>query len=180
MSYVQDQKPATPQIVPEIRENTGAGPLAPAPESQPNTRAQAERIRPRTKLERAGFWVIVAAALGVLLLMLGVLLPPIIGGIISGFYIAVFVGLLTMLNLSQPAAWGNSVIGRRVFPVVQLPDKDILRLAWVNGLLVFGFGVIFSVVSYFLHPFLAGILVFGALIAAGLFYGRVRTVVIKP
>jgi hypothetical protein len=179
MDYTQNQKPVTPQAAPELRENTGAGPLAPAPGS-PTYSYDAKRLQVRSRLERVGYWVVVVAALALLLVLLGVFLPRFINGAILGFNIGLFVAVLTLLNLSRPAVWGNSVLGRKVFPVLQAPDKDIWRLAWVNAVLVFGFTFLFEVVASFVSFFFAGLIVFGALIALGIFYARTRSVIIKP
>ena len=63
---------------------------------------------------------------------------------------------------------------------MRAPDADIWRLSGVNGLLVFIFTFVFYVVASFVGPFFGGVLVFAALIAAAIFYNRVRSVVIKP
>jgi hypothetical protein len=72
------------------------------------------------------------------------------------------------------------VLGRKIFPVLTAPDREIWQLARVNGVLVFGFTFMFQVVASFVSVFLAGIIVFGALVALGVFYSRARTVIIKP
>jgi hypothetical protein len=134
----------------------------------------------RSRLERIGFWVIVAAAAALLLLLLGVILPPVLGGFITGAYMSLFVGGLTLLNLPRPSGWANTVLGRKVFPVLNAVDNDVWRLAGVNAGMAFVFAFSFSVVAHFLGSFLAGILVFGGLVAAGIFYNRARKVVIRP
>lgn len=179
MSYVREQKTATQQGAPDLRENTGAGPLNPIAEAQPYG-YRTRRVPARARLERIGFWIVVVAAIALLLVLSGVLLPKIIGGIMTGFYTGAFVGLLTLLNLTRPSAWGNSLLGRKVFPVFSAPDKDVIRLAGVNAFLVFFFMFVFSLAAAFIGPFFSGLIVFGLIAAAAVFYSRVRTVVIKP
>ncbi len=139
-------------------------------------------VRPRTALERIGFWVIAIAALVVLIVLAGVILPPLVGGLISATYISAFVAFLTLMNLKRPSGWANAVLGRRVFPV--LPpgqDSDVWRLAGVNAVLVFLFSFFYQVIAAtFIGPFLAGIIVFGGLVGLGIFYNRARKVVVKP
>jgi hypothetical protein len=179
MGYVRDQKTATQQAAPDLRENTGAGPLTPVGQSQAYG-YRTRRVSARGRLEKIGFWIVVVAALALLLLLAGFLLPPIIGGIVTGFYTGAFVGLLTLMNLSRPSAWGNSLLGRKVFPVLNAPDNDVWRLAGINALLVFTFVFVFSLVAHFINPFFSGLVVFGALVAAGVFYSRARKVIIRP
>jgi hypothetical protein len=179
MDYTQKQQQAAPQAPADIKENTGAGPLAPPPAGSTYSYA-AGRLSSRSRLERVGYWVLVVAAVALLLVLLKVFLPPFVSAAILGFNIGLFVALVTLLNLQRPSAWGNAVLGRKIFPVLTAPEKDIWRLAWVNAVLVFGFTFLFEVLASFVSVFLAGIIVFAALAALGVFYSRVRTVVIKP
>ena len=138
-------------------------------------------VKPRSAMERIGFWVIAVAALGVLLVLAGVILPPVVGGLISATFISGFVAFLTLMNLQKPSGWANAVLGRRVFPVLAAgQDSDIRRLALVNGVLVFLFSFLYSVMARILDPFFGGIVVFIILVALGIFYNRVRKVVIRP
>jgi hypothetical protein len=135
----------------------------------------------RLRLEKIGFWILVVAALGVILLLVGFLLPTLLGAASTGFFAGLFVSLLTLMNLPRAAGWGNSLLGRRVFPVIQAPDSDIIRLAGVNGVLVAIFTFIYrAIASTFVGPFFGGLIVFVALVAAAVFYNRVRSVVTKP
>src|SRR5436305_130801 len=109
MDYTQNQKQAAPQAPQDLRENTGAGPLAPAP-GGPAYSYDPRRVQFRSRIERVGYWVLVIAALALLLVLLGVFLPRFINGAILGFNIGLFVAVLTLLNLSRPAVWGNSVL----------------------------------------------------------------------
>ena len=182
MSFTREQNVGVKQSPPQVIEHEqSGGPLTNAngnrggaPYSRPRT------VPARSRLERVGFWVIVAAAAALLLLLLGVILPPVLGGFITGAYMGLFVGGLTLLNLPRPSGWANTVLGRKVFPVLNAVDNDVWRLAGVNAGMAFLFAFFFSVVAHFLGSFLAGILVFGGLIAAGIFYNRARKVVIRP
>jgi hypothetical protein len=72
-------------------------------------------------------------------------------------------------------------MGRKVFPVLRAPEGEILRLAGVNAALTFIFAFFFSVIATLLHStLLAGLIVFGGLIVAGVFYNRARKVIITP
>jgi hypothetical protein len=139
-------------------------------------------VRPRTKLEQIGFTVIVISAIVLLVVLAGFILPPLIGGIITATYVSAFVAFLTLLNLRTPSKWGNAVLGRRVFPVLSAgQDSDVWKLAGVNAVLVFCFTFFYQVLAATLvGPFLAGILVFGGLVGAGVFYNRARKVIVKP
>ena len=188
MSYSRETKVGVGPSPQRLNENLGGGPLV-APSETPQYQSQASaystaagQIKPRTKLERFGFWVIVVAALALILVLAGVILPPIVGGLITAFYVSAFVGFLTLMNLSKPSGWANAVLGRRVFPVLKPgQDSEVWRLAGVNAALVFVFTFFYQLIaSTFIGPFIAGLLVFGALVALGIFYNRVRRVVIKP
>jgi hypothetical protein len=179
MDYTQKQQPAAPQAPADIKENTGAGPLLPPAVSSAYNYATG-RAPLRSRLERVGYWVVVVAALALLLALLGVFLPRFVNGAILGFNIGLFVAILTLLNLPRPSVWGNAVLGRKVFPVLSAPEKEIWRLARVNAGLVFGFTFLFEVLATFVGFFFAGVIFFGALLALGIFFSRTRTVVIKP
>jgi hypothetical protein len=134
----------------------------------------------RSRLEKVGFWIIVAASIALLLVLLGIIVPPVLGGLIFGGFTATFVGTLTLMNLPRPSGWANTLLGRSVFPVISTTDSDIWRLAGVNAALVFVFTLMYSVVAHFLGAFFGGLIVFAILIAAGIFYNRARRVVIRP
>ncbi len=183
MSYVRNGEPATAQPPVEVKQTTGAGPLttaAPSPTPPYAPTAGALKTGMRSRIERIGYWIIVLAALGVVLLLLGVFLPRFVGAMITGFYAGLFVSVLTMMNLPRPAGWGNIVLGRKVFPVLRAPESDIWRLASVNGFLMFVFTFVFEMIASFVGGFFGGLIVFAALIAAAIFYNRVRSVIIKP
>ena len=142
----------------------------------------ASTVKPRSALERIGFWVMAIAALVMLVVLAGVILPPLVGGLISASYISTFVAFLTLMNLKRPSGWANAVLGRRVFPVLAAgQDSDVWRLAGVNAILVFLFSFFYQVIAAtFIGPLLAGLIVFGGMAALGIFYNRARKVVIKP
>ena len=179
MSIARDPRTATPQTPPELRETTGGGPIAPTGGGRFRSFFP-RRVAARSRLERVGFWVIVVAAIGVLLLLAGALIPKVMFGLIFGFYTGLFAGLLTLLNLSRSSAWGNAVLGRKIFPVLPASDREIMRLAAVNASLMFAFTFIFGVLAETIGPFLGGIVVFALLAGAAVFYSRARSVIIKP
>lgn len=177
MSFIKDRLVGTRQAPPVIDQNTG-GPLSVS--SDAASRNQVRHVPARSRMEKIGFWVVVVASIALLLVLMGVLLPPIFGGIATGIYTALFVGSLTLMNLSRPSGWANSLLGRRVFPVIRASEGEILRLSGVNAGLTFVFAFFFHIVASVLGSFLAGILVLGGLVAAGVFYNRARKVIIKP
>ncbi len=179
MSFLHDQKPATTQAPIEMSETTGAGPLVPQV-ATPVYSYKPRRASMRSRLEKVGYWIIVVAAMALLLVLLGVFLPPLISGVFTAFFAGLFVSLLILMNIPRPAGWGNTLLGRKVFPVLRAPDSDIWRLAGVNGFLVFVFTFVFQLIASFVGPFFGGVIVFASMVAAALFYNRVRSVVIKP
>lgn len=179
MSFVRNPKVDVRQAPPEFAERAG-GPITPVDSNPPRYQQTVRSVRERSRLEKVGFWIVVAAAFGLLLLLLGVFLPRFVGGLITGADIGLFVGLLTLMNLPRPSGWGNALFGRQVFPVLKAPGNDIWRLAATNAVMVFVFTFLFEVVASFIGAFFGGILVFGALIAAAVFFSRVRTVIVKP
>lgn len=184
MSYTRETKVGVGPAPQKISENLGGGPLSTTTETPSYTykQAAASQLKPRTKLERAGFWLIVVAAIVLVLALAGIILPPIVGGLITAGYVSAFVGMLTLMNLRRPSGWANAVLGRRVFPVINsTPDGEVWRLAGVNAALVFFFTFIYHVLaSTFIGGFIAGLIVFIGFIALGIFYNRVRKVVVKP
>jgi cytochrome b subunit of formate dehydrogenase len=183
MSYSRETKVGVGPAPQKINETLGGGPVAGVNEPPAYQYKQStSQLRPRSRMERIGFWLIVLAALVVVLVLSGIILPPVVGGIITASYMAFFVGSLTLLNLRRPSGWANSVMGRRVFPVLtNTSDSEVWRLAGVNAALVFFFSFIYHVLaSTFVGGFLAGLIVIIAFVALGVFYNRARKVVIKP
>lgn len=187
MAYQRDTKVGVGTPPNRVNGTMPGGPLAPTQDqtsygtgSKTGSNA-AGAVKPRSALERVGFWVIAVAALVVLVVLAGIVLPPLVGGLVSATYISSFVAFLTLMNLRRPSGWANSVLGRRVFPVLAAgQDSDVWRLAGVNAILVFLFSFFYSVLANFIGPFFGGIVVFFGLIALGIFYNRARKVVIKP
>jgi hypothetical protein len=183
MSYSRETKVGVGPA-PNALNETIPGPLATQAEPQPapRTRPRISMSAPRTRMERVGFWVLVIAAIAVLFFLAGWLLPPLVGGIVNGVFMGSFVGFLTLLNLQRPSGWANSVMGRRVFPVLRAAgDDEIWRLAGVNAALTFVFAFAYQVLATtFLGGFWAGLVVFLGIIVLGVFYNRARKVVIKP
>lgn len=182
MSYTRNNVGVRQDVPTDIPDASGAGPLVIDPDAGTTNRTYSSprRVPARFKLERIGFWVIAAAAALILLVVLGFILKPVVGGIITGAWLAGFVGMLTLLNLPRPSRWGNTVLGRRVFPVVNADERELWRMASVNAGLTFVFGFAYEVVGFFLGGFLGGLLVFGGLVALGIFYNRARKVIINP
>jgi hypothetical protein len=179
MSTVRDQKTAERRAPIDLNENAGAGPLTP-PISRRTYRFNPGTTSMRTRLEKVGYWVLVVAGLALLLVLLGIFLPRFVGAMITASIIAAFVGMLSLMNLPRPSGWANVALGRKVFPVLRAPDGEIMRLATTNAAMVFVFTFLFEMVASFVGAFFGGLIVFGALIAAAVFYNRIRTVVIKP
>lgn len=128
MSFIKDRLVGTRQAPPVIDQNVG-GPLSVPSDNATHGRGQVRHVPARSRMEKIGFWVIVVAAIALLLVLMGVLLPPIFGGIATGIYTALFVGSLTLMNMSRPSGWANNLLGRRVFPVLRASEGEILRLS---------------------------------------------------
>ncbi|HET9493567.1 MAG TPA: hypothetical protein VFR15_05000 [Chloroflexia bacterium] len=183
MSYSRETKVGVGPA-PNTLNETIPGPLATQaePQAPPRTRPSINIGAPRTRMERIGFWLLVVAAIAVLFLLAGWLLPPLVGGIVNGVFMGTFVAFLTLLNLNRPSGWANSVMGRKVFPVLRsASDDEIWRLAGVNGALTFVFAFAYQVLATtFLGGFWAGLVVFLGIMVLGVFYNRARKVVIRP
>ncbi|MFL5733456.1 MAG: hypothetical protein ACJ78Q_09650, partial [Chloroflexia bacterium] len=78
------------------------------------------------------------------------------------------------------AVWGNNVLGRKVFPVIDSTDREIWRLARVNTVLVFAFTFLLQVVASFLGLFFTSLIIFVALVGVAAYFARTRSVIIKP
>src|SRR5438067_10450687 len=102
MSFVRDQKPATTQAPIDMSETTGAGPLVQQGATPVYSYPQG-RTGLRSRLEKVGYWIIVAAGMALLLVLLGVFLPRFVSGMFTAFFAGLFVSLLTLMNLPRPA-----------------------------------------------------------------------------
>ena len=121
-----------------------------------------DMLKPRSKGEQIGFWVIVAAAglLGVVLL--GTLLGPTLRALGAALVMTAFVALITGLNSQALADRANQVLGRNTFPIIKADEAAVRRLVQVNSTLTFGFSFVFAILSQMFGS------IFSALIIAGL------------
>lgn len=119
-------------------------------------------LRPRSKGEQIGFWIIVAAAglLGVVLL--ATLLGPTLRALGAALVMTAFVALLTGLNSQALADRANQVLGRKIFPIIKADEAAVRRLVQVNGTLTFVFSFVFAILSQMFGS------IFSAVIIAGL------------
>ena len=131
----------------------------------------------RSKLESIAFWIIGVAAVVLVLLFV---VPSLFNAVTAAFYTSLFVLLLTLSNLQHPSGWANTILGRKVFPVIHTGDLEIWKLAVVNSALVFVFAFMFELLSRYLGAFLSGIVVFGGLVALGVFFSRARNAINRP
>ena len=131
-------------------------------------------------MERIGFWLIVLAAMVVVLVLSGIILPPVVGGIITGVYV-VLRGRAHAAKFEAAVRLGELRCWAARFPVLSnSSDSEVWRLAGVNAALVFFFAFIYHVLaSTFMGGFLAGLIVVIAFAALGIFYNRARKVVIQ-
>ena len=182
MNFLKNQRTGGQQSTPTAQaDRVKGGPLVTIEEQQagkPQTSGFARRISaPRSRLESIAFWIIGLAVAVVVLLFI---VPSLFGAFATALYTSVFVGLLTLSNLRRPSGWANTILGRKVFPVLHTADGEIWKLAVVNAMLVFVFAFSFDLLSRYLTPLFAGIVVFGGLIALGVFWGRARRVISGP
>ncbi|HKP54747.1 MAG TPA: hypothetical protein VJ183_19090 [Chloroflexia bacterium] len=148
------------------------------PAGKPQASGMSRRLPvPRSRLERIAFWII---GLAVAVVVLVLIVPSLFGAFATALYTSIFVAFLTLSNLRRPSGWANAIIGRKVFPVLHTGDGEIWKLAVVNAMLVFVFAFAFDLLSRPLTPLFAGIVVFGGLIALGIFWGRARRVIGGP
>jgi hypothetical protein len=105
-------------------------------------------LQPRSRLERVGFWLIVAAAGLLVLVLAGVVLGPVLRAFGLALVMAAFVGFVTALNSRTLAAEANRVLGRRIFPIVNVDDVAVIRLARANSLLTFAFTFVLTILPF--------------------------------
>ncbi len=185
MSFMRNQRSTPSQQPQQARpERAIGGPIVTVEDAtnvgKPKVQASgfARRLPvPRSRLESIAYWVI---GLAVVVLALLFVVPSLFSAITTGFYTSLFVGVLTLSNLRKPSGWANTVLGRKVFPVISSSDSEIWKLAVVNAMLVFIFAFSFNLLALYLTPFFAGMIVFGGLIALGIFYSRARRVISGP
>ncbi len=181
MSFMRNQRAASQRPTADRPERQKGGPIISiedASAGKPQASGMARRLPvPRSRLESIAFWVI---GLAVVVLAILFVVPTLFSAVTTGFYTALFVAMLTLSNLRKPSGWANAILGRKVFPVLTSGDSEIWKLAVINAMLVFVFAFSFNLLARYLGAFFAGIIVFGGLIALGVFWGRARRVISRP
>ena len=129
-------------------------------------------LRPRGRFERLGFWILVAAAVVVLLGAAAVLVPVLFRTIGWGLAIGAAFAALTMLNTRQLAGWANQALGRRVFPLLNGDDATIRRLVMANAVLGFGYGLLLALLPF--GPVVSTLLIGGVLTVGGMLAAQAR------
>ena len=125
-----------------------------------------DMLKPRSKAEQIGFWVIVAAA-GVLgLVLLGAVLGPALRALGVALVITAFVALLTGLNSQAMADRANALLGRKIFPIVKADEAAVRRLVRVNSALTFVFTFAFTILSQVFGAIFAALIIVGAVALA--------------
>jgi hypothetical protein len=124
-------------------------------------------LKPRSKAEQIGFWIIVGAAAVLGVVLLGAVLGPTLRALGAALVLTAFVALLTGLNSQAVADRANALLGRNVFPIVKADEGAIRRLVRVNSALTFVFTFAFTLLSQ----------VFGSIFAALIIAGAVALVV---
>jgi hypothetical protein len=125
-----------------------------------------DMLKPRSKAEQIGFWVIVAAA-GVLgIVLLGAVLGPALRALGAALVITAFVALLTGLNSPAVADRANALLGRNIFPIVKADEAAIRRLVRVNSALTFVFTFAFMILSQVFGSILAALIIAGVVALA--------------
>lgn len=129
-------------------------------------------LQPRSKGERLGFWVIVAAAALLLVVLAGVIFGPVLHALTTALVLAGFVGLLTALNTRQGSDTANRLLGRRLFPIIKAEDLQVRRLVQINSVLTFFFAFVVTILPF--GVILNTLLVVGAVAVVTLVLPRVR------
>jgi hypothetical protein len=181
MNFIRNQRAGGQQQASVRSDSVKGGPTVIIEEQQagkPQVSGMARRLpAPRSRLESIAFWVI---GLAVAVLVLLFIVPSLFGAFATALYTSIFVAFLTLSNLRRPSGWANTVLGRKVFPVLHTGDGEIWKLAVVNAMLVFVFAFSFDLLARYITPLFAGVVVFGGLIALGIFWGRARRVISGP
>src|SRR5215207_11117693 len=82
-------------------------------------------LKPRSKAEQVGFWIIVAAAAVLGVVLLGAVLGPALQALGAALVMTAFVALITGLNSQAVADRANRRLGRNVFPIVKADEAAI-------------------------------------------------------
>lgn len=123
-------------------------------------------LKPRSKVEQIGFWIIVAAAGLLLVVLLATVLGPTLRALGFALVMTAFVALITGLNSRALADRANTALGARIFPVVRADEGAIRRLVQVNGALTFAFAFTFSLLSNVFGPILTALVIAGLIALA--------------
>ena len=105
-------------------------------------------LQPRSKTERIGFWVIVAAAALLLVVLAGAVFGPVLHALTTALVMAAFVGLLTALNTQQGSETANRLLGRRLFPIIKADDFQVRRLVQFTSVLTFFFAFVVTILPF--------------------------------
>jgi hypothetical protein len=105
-------------------------------------------LLPRSKGERIGYWIMVAAAAVLLIVLAGVLFGPVLHALTTALVLAGFVGLLTALNTRQGAETANRLLGRRLFPIIKAEDMQVRRLVQFTALATFFFTFVVTILPF--------------------------------
>jgi hypothetical protein len=129
-------------------------------------------LQPRSKTERIGYWVIVAAAAVLLVVLAGVLFGPVLHALTTALVLAGFVGLLTALNTRQGAETANRLLNRRLFPIVKADDGQVRRLVQFTSIVTFVFAFVVTILPF--GTIVNTLLLVGAIALATLVLPRLR------
>jgi hypothetical protein len=129
-------------------------------------------LQPRSKTERIGYWVIVAAAAVLLVVLAGVLFGPVLHALTTALVLAGFVGLLTALNTRQGAETANRLLNRRLFPIVKADDGQVRRLVQFTSIVTFVFAFVVTILPF--GTIVNTLLMVGAIALATLVLPRLR------
>ena len=129
-------------------------------------------LQPRSKTERIGYWVIVAAAAVLLVVLAGVLFGPVLHALTTALVLAGFVGLLTALNTRQGAETANRLLNRRLFPIVKADDGQVRRLVQFTSIVTFVFAFVVTILPF--GTIVNTLLLVGAIALATLILPRLR------
>jgi hypothetical protein len=129
-------------------------------------------LLPRSKGERIGYWIMVAAAAVLLIVLAGVLFGPVLHALTTALVLAAFVGLLTALNTRQGAETANRLLGRHLFPIIKAEDMQVRRLVQFTSLVTFFFTFVVTILPF--GTIVNTLLVVGVIALATVVLPRVR------
>ena len=119
-------------------------------------------LKPRSTGERIGYWIMVAAAGLLLIILLATVLGPTLKALGVALVMSGFVAFLTALNSRVLADRANAALHTRIFPIITADERAVGRLVRVNAGLTFAFAFVFTLLSGIFGT------IFSALILAGL------------